>query len=177
MKPVFALAALALALAAPLLAAHAHPARHGMLLFGEKAVFASHIVNRVPHNYQVVLQVWLAPAARAAYDRARAEYPGQSLVLALDHLEIGNLETGKPELGGDLVRVTPEGERIPFHSGVRLSPWDYERIFFQELPLDLSGDGHRADHILCWSHSDCPRGMSCSGGTSWGDIPGFCRKR
>lgn len=47
---------------------------HGMLLFGEKAIFASHLpLFQPPHDYQVILEVRLPDDARKAYveDRRR----------------------------------------------------------------------------------------------------------
>jgi hypothetical protein len=168
MKLILALAALIPA------AAHAHSAKHGMLLFGDPTVYASHLVNRDPHHFQVILKVGLGASAKAAYLKARADYPEENVVLVLDEMELADLEHGTPALSGTLVRVAADGARTPFHSGVQLMPWDYERLFFQELPLDLSG--HRGGPITCWEHSDCPANMFCQGGSAWASRPGFCQK-
>jgi len=55
------------------------PARHGMLLFGEKKVYLSHLpLFHSPHNYQVILEVTLTKAnsdPQASYVQDRRQHP------------------------------------------------------------------------------------------------------
>lgn len=82
-----ALATVALGVGAPSAAAEDGPAAHNMLVFGEQAVFFSHLpmfhgVNAAgtefesPHRFQVILQAALTPAQLASYVRDRQAHPG-----------------------------------------------------------------------------------------------------
>src|SRR3954467_9380388 len=62
---VLALAFLAVASGAQ---AHEMPATHGMLVFGQKQVYLSHLpMFHSPHDYQVIVAAEISPAAKAAY--------------------------------------------------------------------------------------------------------------
>ena len=52
--------------------------KHNMILVGETEIFASHIVYKVPHNFQVILKIKFDPATLATYRTARAEHPGDT---------------------------------------------------------------------------------------------------
>ena len=62
---------LLLACAAPLAADH--PSTHGMLVFGESAVFLSHLpLFHSPHDYQVILEARFTPADVYETDRKKS---------------------------------------------------------------------------------------------------------
>jgi hypothetical protein len=60
------------------------PATHGMLLFGEKSVYLSHLpmFSMTVHRYQVILEVTLTRAGgdpQAAYVKDRRQHPGTKI--------------------------------------------------------------------------------------------------
>src|SRR4051812_45565102 len=65
-----------------------HFAKHNMVLFGDSEVFASHVVYKVPHNYQVVLQLVLLNSEKLKLDEARAAFPNDSFFYLLDPMDI-----------------------------------------------------------------------------------------
>lgn len=77
MKALFALALFAL----PLSPAHAdHPSVHGMLLFGNEKIYVSHLpMFHSPHDYQLLAELELPASAMAAYKKAQAQKPEESV--------------------------------------------------------------------------------------------------
>src|SRR5687767_9298112 len=57
--------------------AHDHPAdhvKHNMVVYGSPAeTYASHIVYKVPHNYQVILKIRFDLQTQEIYRQARAQ--------------------------------------------------------------------------------------------------------
>ncbi len=137
--------ALALALAmlviAPLAQAddHAHHARHNMILHGTKEIFASHLVYKVPHNFQVIVRLKLSASVRRAYLAARAAYPEQTFILLLDPVSIGEL-AGAAQISGPLFRRDAEGVRVDVVPSVVLDRAQFEVVYSDELPLSLAAD-------------------------------------
>ncbi|UOQ51049.1 hypothetical protein [Hymenobacter cellulosivorans] len=53
---------------------------HGMLIFGQQQVFASHLpMFHTPHDYQVVLELELGDSAQAAYRASQQQFPQQTV--------------------------------------------------------------------------------------------------
>src|SRR4051812_41609257 len=107
------IAALALvsANASPLALAtdHAHEhehdpaAKHFMVLLGESEVFASHVVYKVPHNYQVLLKLNLDSATESTYFGERKLHPKDTFYLLLDKVDMSRIAQ-QAELTGSLLR-------------------------------------------------------------------------
>lgn len=56
------------------------PAMHGMLIFGEGRIFASHLpMFHRPHDYQGIFEIELTPQGRAAYEKSRHDYPRETI--------------------------------------------------------------------------------------------------
>lgn len=68
--------------------AHEGHAKHNMVLFGEKEIFASHIVYKVPHNFQVILKVQLDDKTRDTYLIEKSKYPTDYSVIYFDELPL-----------------------------------------------------------------------------------------
>src|SRR4051812_41958562 len=74
----------------------AHPsshAKHNMILFGENEVFASHIVYKVPHNFQVILSLNLDSHDLKEYHDARAANPDSQFIYLLDEMNIKDINS------------------------------------------------------------------------------------
>lgn len=57
-----------------------HPAVHGMLVLGEKTIYLSHLpMFHNPHDYQVILEARLSPAAEKAYAESRKLFPEETV--------------------------------------------------------------------------------------------------
>lgn len=133
--------ALAIVFSAPAMAAEPghppHHVKHNMVLFGSAEIFASHIVYKEPHNFQVILQVAFDPAVRALYQRERAARPANQLIYLLDPMHIAEIAT-LTSLKGDLISEFPDGKRVTLSTGVVLPKGSFRLIFFNELPLQLA---------------------------------------
>lgn len=113
-----------------------HPP-HNMILFGSLPIFASHIVYKKPHNYQVILEVSLDSTARQLYHETILKFPNDQMILLLDSMDIGQIER-KPSLTAKLIRTTEQGERKILDEHITIKPEDYKIIFFDEIPLNLN---------------------------------------
>src|SRR3954471_3177534 len=98
---------------------HQH-ADHGMLLLGSQEIFASHIVNKVPHNWQVELQVRFSDEVREQYLEEKLNYPDEKLVLVLQHLDLASIKSAT-SLTGFIVRVDANGKKTKVIPDVRLA--------------------------------------------------------
>lgn len=116
-------------------ASHTH-AKHNMLLFGEEEIFASHLVYREPHNYQVILALSLDRESREAYLRARAAQPGARMIYLLDHLDIGRIGE-LPSISGRVFLSDSEGREREVLPSLVLSKDRFRVLYLNELPLSL----------------------------------------
>lgn len=114
-----------------------HFVEHNMVLFGSGEVFASHIVYKNPHNFQVILRLELPEDVRALYLRERASHPGERFIYYLDRMHIGSIETAT-EITGTIFRKTETGEKIILARDVRLPRERFSLIFFNEVPESLA---------------------------------------
>ncbi|MCB2407754.1 hypothetical protein [Hymenobacter lucidus] len=56
------------------------PGVHGMLVFGNHRVYASHLpMFRSPHHYQVLLELTLSDSTKAAYKSSQQQFPGETV--------------------------------------------------------------------------------------------------
>lgn len=115
---------------------YAHP-MHNMIMLGEEEIFLSHIVYKVPHNYQVILKVKLNPEAKSKYLAAKRLNPKNLMILFLDHMDMGQMASAT-ELTGTMLTEDPEGNRQEIFPLVSLKKGEFELVFFDELPLSLA---------------------------------------
>lgn len=117
--------------------AHEGHAKHNMVLFGEKEIFASHIVYKVPHNFQVILKVELDDKTRETYLIEKGKYPRDQFIFLLDSMDIARISE-RPEISGEIFRIGADDRKHIISAKVTLKQTDYSVIYFDELPLDLS---------------------------------------
>lgn len=139
LSQVLAKIVLAIALVAPItaFAQHDHHAKHNMLLFGTDEVFASHIVYKVPHNFQVVLQIALAPEVKQAYLDAKKAHPTDTFILLLDPMDISKVAEMET-LSGTLLRSDAADQQATVSARVILKKGEFKILYFDELPLSLA---------------------------------------
>lgn len=115
---------------------HEHHAQHNMVMMGEKDIFISHIVYKVPHNYQVILQVNLDEMTLKHYLKAREALPDNMLVLLLDHMDISKI-ADMSSISGTIYTEDKQGVREEIISNVVIDKANYKIIFFDQVPLIL----------------------------------------
>lgn len=115
---------------------HAHHARHNMLIYGSGEVFASHIVYKAPHNYQVIFRVVLPEAVATAYHASRALHPDDTYLWLLDPLDMSTIES-QTQLSGTFFREDATGEREILAPSLALTNDAYKLLLFNQLPLAL----------------------------------------
>ena len=122
-----------------------HCVKHNMVLFGEQEVFASHIVYKVPHNYQVVMKVTFSDDVKKKYLSARQQNPGKLMILLLDPTDISKINIPK-DLSATLLVEDESGTRTEIASKIRISREDYQVLFFDEVPMPSEPASHTANH-------------------------------
>jgi hypothetical protein len=115
---------------------HVH-AKHNMVLFGENEVFASHLVYKAPHNYQVILSLSLSAEDKGKYLAARCEHPTEQLIFLLDEMDIKDIATQRV-ISGPVFYRGADGERHEVIPNMRITQESFKVVFFNELPLSLS---------------------------------------
>lgn len=115
-----------------------HPS-HNMLLFGSEEIYASHIVYKSPHNFQVILKLRLPDNVKEHYLLLRDSHPDAQIVLLLDPFDISTIATASTISG--LIKVRGSSNRI-LTPRVTLTRNDFDLVFFNELPLALDGETH-----------------------------------
>jgi hypothetical protein len=113
-----------------------HHATHNMVLYGDRDVFASHLVYKAPHNFQIILQIQLDPQTRKAYLDERRRHPMERVVLLLDPMPIRDI-TEAPVLTGTLLRRPEKGPPVVLRERIRLERKNVKLILLNELPLSL----------------------------------------
>lgn len=112
-------------------------AMHNMVVFGVEEIFASHIVYKVPHNFQVILKLDLSDEVRRVYLAEKKKFPEQQFILLLKHMDIK--EISKADfISGTLLREDVDGRRVELVPLVELRRDQFKIIFFDELPISLS---------------------------------------
>ncbi len=113
-----------------------HHVKHNMVLFGETEIFASHIVYKVPHNFQVILKLALDESVKSRYLLEKKTYPDDQMIFLLDHMQISDI--GKmDQISGQILREDQNGDRVVLMDKVTVSREHFKIIFFDELPLVL----------------------------------------
>lgn len=116
-----------------------HHPKHNLVVFGETQVFASHIVFKQPHNYQVELALTFSADVQDAYLRARTGHPDDTYIFLLDPVDISQV-SNLERLTGALFRRDHNNQRFDIASSVVVERDSFQVIFLQELPLSLSSN-------------------------------------
>ena len=117
---------------------HTHHATHNMVLYGQgENFYASHLVYKVPHNYQVILKLNLPSDVKAQVNKEMSAYPSDQFIYLLDHMDIGQI-TQQPKISGQIFRRAADGSKQILFSSLTLQPNEYRIVYFSELPLSLA---------------------------------------
>lgn len=113
-----------------------HHPPHNMLLRGQTEVYASHVVYKSPHNFQVELELELPPEVKGRYIKEVANHPDETFFYLLQHLHIGDIQNVS-SISGSFQRENAKGERVTFIDQVELPKSAFKILYFYELPLNL----------------------------------------
>ncbi len=127
---------------------HAHHTKHNMVLFGDaNSYYASHIVYKEPHNFQVILKVNFDPSVKAKIENEMRTYPGDQFIYLLGQMDISQISQ-KPTISGQIFRKTADAIKQIIFEQIDLKADEYSIIYFDELPLSLSNsDSQLSSHI------------------------------
>lgn len=142
MKKLVQLAVLAMNLFMPQFAlAHdpSHATRHNLVLFGRDETFASHIVYKAPHNFQVILEINFDFQTHQKYLLARQAQPDGLFIFLLEPIDISRIESADI-LKGALLYEDVQGHRHTVVPEIALTKESYRLVYFNELPLALGLD-------------------------------------
>lgn len=115
---------------------HNH-AKHNHIVFGESEIFASHLVYKQPHNYQVILKLNLEAKDQEIYLAARAQFPQDEYVFLLDTMDISKIDSAE-EITGPFFRRDSTGKKFELNPNLRIKRDRFQIIYFNELPLSLA---------------------------------------
>lgn len=115
---------------------HEGHAKHNMVVFGENEIFASHIVYKVPHNFQVILKIQWDQEIEEQYFKEKKLHPADEFIFLLDHMDIRSIST-VPFISGVLSRTDASGNKVELAPNVRVMRDHFQVIYFDELPLSL----------------------------------------
>ncbi len=142
--------------------AHMH-AKHNMVLFGESEIFASHIVYKVPHNYQIILSLKLDSDSLQKYLSARRGHESDQFIYLLDSMDIKDIAT-QGSITGTVFFVDKTGQKQTIIPSLTILRENFQVIFFDELPLSLEKDSEKSlgmvtdqplpFHIQCQASDD-----------------------
>lgn len=114
---------------------HVHHVKHSMILFGEADnYYASHIVYKNPHHFQVILKVHFNSNVKAKIGSEMRAYPSDQFIYLLEHMDI-SLINQKPAISGQIFRRVVDGSKQIIFEQVELKPEEYSVIYFDELPF------------------------------------------
>jgi len=118
---------------------HEHPPvhkKHSFVFVDRNAEYATHVVYKKPHNFQVNIR--LKPLPLLPYiAEAMASFPEQSFFIQFNPFDISKMNE-KPDLSATIVREDSSGQLIPIAKDFSLVAGNYEVTYFEELPLDLN---------------------------------------
>jgi hypothetical protein len=121
---------------------HSHHAKHNMVLFGKPGGFyASHIVYKSPHNFQVILKINFDEATEAKIATEMTAYPKEQFIYLLDHMDISDIQKS-PSISGQVFRRGEDGSKKVILYSIGLNPSEYSIVYFDELPISLSPDSN-----------------------------------
>lgn len=112
---------------------------HNMILLGSDEIFATHIVYKVPHNFQVILNLQLPPGVKATYQKEKKAQPSEQFRFVLKHIDISQIQN-LASISGALIRVKSDGKKTVILDSVTLTKHQFKILFFDEVPLSLSAD-------------------------------------
>jgi len=115
---------------------HGDHVKHNMVMYGEPEIFLSHIVYKLPHNFQVILKARFSEQIKELYLKERKAHPTDEFIYLADEMKIREIDS-MPEISGTISRTDSEGTKTILATKVPLLRKDFDIIFFNELPLSL----------------------------------------
>lgn len=113
-----------------------HHTTHFMVIYGEgEGIYASHVVYKQPHNYQVILKLNLDQESRSAYEAAARKYPGIALNFLLDHMDLRTITSAESISG--MIMARKDGQVLEEIRRVTLRKSEFKVLYFKQLPLSL----------------------------------------
>lgn len=126
--------------------------RHGMLVFGEGALFFSHLpMFHPPHHFQVLVEVRLDDAAAEALAADRRQNPAEIYTFDPEKFPIGELDpagTVRPSIRGTLVHGHFERGGTPIATDVTATV--DQVVYFQKFDLDAPRPDGELMEYLCF---------------------------
>ena len=116
---------------------HQHHPPHNMILLGTAEVFASHIVYKQPHNYQVILKIQFDSKTLETYQASRTANPDSLFIFLLDSMDIGQIQKAD-SISGKLLFEDAEGKRNVILENVVVDKDHFKLVYFDEVPLSLA---------------------------------------
>lgn len=132
---------------------HQHHPPHNMILLGTNEVFASHIVYKEPHNFQVILKVDFDSETLAVYQNSKSENPQQLFIFLLDSMDIAKIGE-LTELSGKVLFENANNERVVIRQNVVLKKEQFKIVYFDELPLSLEKKPKLVNSIILETSDD-----------------------
>ena len=127
---------------------HDHHTKHNMILFGTPGTYyASHIVYKAPHNFQVILMLNLSEDIKGKIVSEVQYYPDDQLIYLLDQMDISQIES-KPPISGQVFRTSSDGVKHMILEKMELQSNQYDLIYFDELPLSLDETKYQSKSAL-----------------------------
>ncbi len=108
-------------------------ANHGFLLTGDKELYASHIIANAPHNYQIILKIIEPKILKQFYGDLEKDHPEYRFVFVAQHVDLEQLNSGKPQLMGRVVSINPNGDKHEESQDIELPSNAYEILYFRKL--------------------------------------------
>ena len=115
---------------------HQHHPPHNMILLGTTEIFASHIVYKQPHNFQVILKIQFDEKTKVAYQTARDENTESLFIFLLHSMDISQIQTME-SISGKLLFEGPDGQRNIILENVVIDKDHFKVVYFDEVPLSL----------------------------------------
>lgn len=111
-----------------------HTVKHYFVLMGENEVFASHVVYRPPHNYQVLMKVQLPAEIETKYLESKKQFPKATFLLYFNPFVVSEIQS-YPVLKGVLLQQNPDGQETLIAENLSLDAKDYQIFYFEEVPF------------------------------------------
>lgn len=119
---------------------HSHYSKHNMVLFGiPGGIYATHIVYKSPHNFQVILKINFDATSEAKLATEMTAYPKEQFIYLLDHMDISDIQKSPP-ISGQVFRRAEDGSKQVILNSISLNSDEYSVVYFDELPLSLGPD-------------------------------------
>lgn len=102
-------------------------------------IFVSHIVYKVPHNYQVILKIELQRKTKDLYLKEKSLHSADEFIFSLDQMNIKDIAS-VPMISGTILRTDQSGGKIEIAKIVEIDRAHFKVLYFDELPLSLGAN-------------------------------------